>query len=447
MKKLLKKLIPELSPIRLGWHKSKAFVAAFIYGFPARNLTVIGITGTDGKTTTTGMAAHILHENGMAVAALSTAFFRIKENIEWNSTQKTSPSPFTVQKFIKNAKNAGCTHVVLESSSHGLVQGRLDWTFPSVAAITNISEEHLDYHGTMQEYVRAKSLLFRKLKGSGTKVINADDRSFTVLKEIPTKWTIMTSVREPFPKTQNEIECGLWIENTDIRTNGSSAMILSNTGESSPLSLQIPGAFNLANALTAIGCAQACGVALEAASATLASFKGIAGRLEPIDAGQQFNVYIDFTVTPQSYLATLTTLKSMLKPDKRLLVLAGSCGDRMKEKRPDIGRIIASLADGFVITNEDPYTEDPEKIIDEVLRGIPHERTVLLEPQLDEKMSDQFCVRMSDRMRAIKFLLRQAKEGDIVLFCGKGSDTTMMTKSGQIEWNERKIVEEELKNL
>jgi UDP-N-acetylmuramyl tripeptide synthase len=197
--------------------------------------------------------------------------------------------------------------------------------------------------------------------------------------------------------------------------------------------MPIAGAFNFANALCAIGCAHSMNVMLVDCINALSSFKGIPGRMEQIDAGQNFSVYIDFTVTPQSYESTLSTLKSSLKPGGRLLVLAGSCGDRMKEKRPIVGKIVSSFADIAVIANEDPYTEDPEKIIDEVWAGI------------DQKKTDAH--RIFDRREAIRFLLKKAKKDDIVIFCGKGSDTTMMMKSGQIPWNEREIVAEELRAL
>jgi UDP-N-acetylmuramoyl-L-alanyl-D-glutamate--2,6-diaminopimelate ligase len=417
----LKRLIPDDSPVRLLWHRGKAFAAACRYGFPAKQLTVIGITGTDGKTTTVGMVAHILHENGIKVGALSTAFFRIGDRIEWNATQKTSPSPFIVQKFLRDLVNAGCTHAVLEYSSHGLIQGRTLFTYPAVAGITNMSEEHLDYHGTMDAYIRAKGLLFRMLKSGGTKVLNADDRSYASLSEIPTASTITYSAK-------NDLQ--------DIRETPDSctatAMIPDKLQATSyKLILRIPGAFNLSNALCAIHCAHAARVDVQKCIDALKTFTGIPGRMERIDEGQDFHVFVDFTVTPQSYEATLSTLKKALQSGKRLLVLAGSCGDRMKEKRPVVGKIVSEYADVMVVANEDPYTEDPEKIIDEVWAGI------------DPSKTDAH--RIFDRKKAIEFLLDKAQSGDIVILCGKGSDTMMWVKDGQIPWNEREIVRDILK--
>jgi len=435
MKKLLKKLVPETSFPRLVFHRSKAFFAALLNGFPARKLTVIGITGTDGKTTTVGMIAHILRANSKECGALSTAFFQINDKVTWNPTQKTSPSPFIVQKFLKSCVDAGCTHVVLECSSHGLLQGRLNHTWPTVAGMTNLAQEHLDYHGSMDEYLKAKSRLFTMLrKDSGLAVLNADDRSYDSLKKISPPWRVDYSVKKAFGKPEDDHACALWVEDTKADTGFITGTVHSNA-EDVPHQLRIPvsGQFNMQNALCAIGCTHGLNIMLADTVDALRTFQGIPGRMERVDAGQQFPVYIDFTVTPQSYESTLSALRASLKPGGKLLVLTGSCGDRMKEKRPVIGKIVSMYADITVVSNEDPYTEDPEKIIDEVWAGIEQKNTE--------------AHRIFDRHEAIKFLLRKARKDDIVIFCGKGSDTTMWVKTGQIPWNEREIVATELRAL
>lgn len=432
----LKKLIPEQHPVRLVWHKSKALAAAVRYGFPAKKLTVIGVTGTDGKTTTVGMIAHILNANDIPTGALSTAFFQIKKDITWNATQKTSPSPFIIQKFLRQLINEGCTHAVLEYSSHGLVQGRTLFTYPLIGGITNVSAEHLDYHGTMQEYIRAKGLLFHMLqKKGGCKVINGNDDTYSIYNKIPTEWTIGYTTNGSFGEgEQDDKSLGIWTGSIHTSPKGSAAdLFCTGVSNLQPLTLTVPGSFNMDNALCAISCAHAAGVDLDECTRALKSFTGIPGRMERIDAGQDFSVFIDFTVTPQSYEATLSTLKAMLPADKRLLVLMGSCGDRMKEKRPVIGKIASGYADVLVVTNEDPYTEDPEKIIDDVWAGVDQTKTK--------------AHRMSDRKEAIEFLLKEAKKDDIVILCGKGSDTTMWVKGGQIPWNEREIVKTMLGTL
>lgn len=437
----LKSLLGDRNPLRLLYHRAKALAAALRYGFPARHLTIIGVTGTDGKTTTVGMIAHILHAEGIPVGALSTAYFRVKDQIEWNATQKTSPSPFTVQRFLRRLVREGYTHAVLEYSSHGLVQGRTLFTWPQVAGITNTSAEHLDYHGSMDRYRRDKGLLFRMLRGKGTKVLNAEDESYALYREIPSEKTTTFSSHpspspSPSPAGRGE-NIRLWLSDCGATEKGVYAMVHWQdsrlTTQDSRLTLPIPGTFNLFNALCAILCADAVGVPVAASVAALATFPGTPGRMERIDVGQPFAVYIDFTVTPASYEATLSSLRSSLAPGHRLLVLTGSCGDRMREKRPEVGKIVSKYADVMVVANEDPYTEDPEKIIDELWAGIDHDRTK--------------AHRIFDRKKAIEFLLREAKPGDIVILCGKGSDTTMWLKEGQVPWNEREVTREILRTL
>ncbi len=456
MKTLLQWLVPDTSRVRLAYHRTKALIAAISEGFPAKKLIVIGVTGTDGKTTTVGMIAHMLNACGLKTGALSTAFFQVGREIRWNPTQKTSPSPFLVQKFLRELVHSGCTHAVIECSSHGLLQGRVNYTYPAVAGITNVSEEHLDYHRTMERYIEAKAILFRMLGGKGTKVLHATDQSYGTLARIASERTITYVAEAQGPSHLSDGDISLSLRMIESHAQKSRAVLEARSARATseyPLTISIAGTFNLENALCAIGCLQGLAHPPEITSAlrALALFRGIQGRMERLDVGQNFSVYIDFTVTPKSYAATLATLKSMLPDGKRLLVLAGSCGDRMKEKRPIIGKILSDHADIAVITNEDPYTEDPEKIIDEVLSGVPSGiqifNQISTEPFLKMKSLNKFCVRISDRLQAIRFILSQAQEGDIVIVCGKGSDTTMMTKSGQIPWNERVIVQEALKSM
>jgi len=435
----LKQAIPQRSPLRLVWHRVKAFVAALVNGFPARTLTVIGITGTDGKTTTVGMIAHILTIAGIKAGALSTAFLQIGDERTENATQKTSPSPFLIQKFLRRLVHSGCTHAVLEVSSHGLVQGRLNCTWPFVGAVTNVTPEHLDYHGTIDQYRRDKGLLFRMVRRGGTKVLNADDESFLLFQNFPTTYTIVYGRREGTDLQLSSIRATPTGSEATIRWQPAQQAIQDKLGfqssqrqaASEQLTLAIPGAFNLENACCAIACAHAVGIPMDSAVKALHSFSAIPGRMERIDEGQPFSVFVDFTVTPAAYEKTLTTLRTMLPQGKRILVLTGSCGDRMREKRPIVGRICSSLADVVVVSNEDPYTEDPQKIIEEVWAGIDQSKTE--------------AHKIFDRREAIAFLFSQAEPGDAVILCAKGSDTTMMTAEGQIPWNEREIARELLR--
>lgn len=429
----LKRFIAPRNPTRLLWHHIRSFTAAFINGFPARRLLIIGVTGTDGKTTTVSMIAHILAHSGMKVGALSTALFRIGDSSAFNATQKTSPSPFVVQKFLRRLVREGCTHAVLEFSSHGLVQGRNAWTWPRVAAITNTSFEHLDYHGSMEQYRRDKAILFRMLRPEGTKVLNREDETFHMYSALPSAQTIVYGMHPIELTTDTQ----LWAQIQQATSTHTEAVIHrtspSKPDTSAPLHLPLPGSFNVENALCAIACTTALSIPIENASDALRSFTTVPGRMERIEGPQPFTVIVDFTVTPIAYERTLSSLRSTLNQHNRLLVLTGSCGDRMREKRPEIGRICSELADVVFVTNEDPYTEDPDAIIQEVWSGIQQEKTE--------------AHRIRDRKEAMRAIFRSAKEGDIVLLSGKGSDTTMMLKDGQVPWDEREIAQSLLREM
>ena len=405
MKKLIRSFLGHRSTLLLAYHALRAFLAALRYGFPGRRLTIIGITGSDGKTTTVGMVHHIFSTAGIKAGALSTAFLHDGTEFLLNKTQKTSPSPFVVQKLLRTLIRNGCTHAVLEYSSHGLVQHRLDYTWPKVAGITNTSEEHLDYHKTMEQYRRDKRLLFKMTGPKGIHVLNTDDETYKTYKDVP---------------AEKKVEYSTAHVDIQATTHGTSATV-----EGEYIELQLLGAFNIQNALCAIGCSAAIGIPRQECIEHLRSFNGASGRMEQVDAEQSFTVIIDFTVTPNAYKKTLSTIQSCLPEGKKLLVLTGSCGDRMKEKRPQVGSICSEYADVTVVTNEDPYTEDPEKIIDDVWGGIDQTKTE--------------AHRISDRKEAMSFLFNEANDGDIVLLCGKGADTTMWVKSGQIPWSEKEI--------
>lgn len=432
MKALLKRLLPDTHPVRLTYHRTKNQLIALRAGYPAKKLTVIAVTGTDGKTTTVAMIAHILEKTGIKAGAVSTAFFQIGAERKPNPTQKTSVDAGALQTFLRTLVNSGCTHVVIEASSHGLLQGRLSGITPSIAAITNMSMEHLDYHGTMEEYMKAKALLFRALRGRGTKVLHRDDPTCAAFSAIPSTKTFLYS-----PKNQL----------SDIRSEKDRVSATLSTGEgTAALQMHLPGAFNLENALCAITVAQALGIGAERAAEALEDFQGAGGRMERVDSGQPFHVFIDFTVTPAAYERTLASARN-IAAGHRLLVLTGSCGDRMREKRPLVGELCGLMADVIVVTNEDPYTEDPEKIIDDVLAGVPKNIPIVRSAEEAVHAGPKYCVRRSDRLEAIRFLLHTAEPGDVVLLCGKGADVTMMTKAGQISWNEREIVTEELRSM
>jgi len=423
MKEQLRALVSHRNPLRLGWHYARAWAAALLCGFPARSLTVIGITGTDGKTTTVSMVTHILLVAGKRVGSASTTFFQVGEKREENATHQTSMQPMVLQKFLRRLVHEKCEFAVIEMSSHGLVQGRVHHTFPSVSAITNTSREHLDYHGNMQQYRKDKGNIFRMLKGKGTKVLNASDESFALYKIIPSQRTI----------TYGSPGTDMWLSDISLRETESSATLHTGKGGNVQLTLPVAGSFNLENALCAISCAQTVGIPLEMCVQALRSFRSPPGRLECIDEGQGFSVFVDFTVSPQAYAKILTTLQSLVKESGRVLVLCGSCGNRMKEKRPEVGRIVSEHADVVVVTEDETYGEDPHAILEEVWAGITQESCQ--------------AHKIFDRRKAIEWILREAKPGDAVALCGMGPYTSFTKLEGSIPWNEAKIARSVLRSL
>lgn len=414
--KYLRTYIGKRSRIRLFWHACKAFLAALYYRFPARSLTVVCITGTDGKTTTVAMLAHILESHNIKAGALSTAFFKIQSQTSWNTTEKTSPSPFVIQKFLRTLVRNNCTHAILETSSHGLVQHRLDYTWPQYRAITNIAEEHLDYHETMQQYIRDKGILFRIQRPSGTHILHKDDQTFPIYSQY--------SCAKMITYSTTGIDADVRLQSVSVTPQGTVGSIAWNN-QSAECTLPILGEFNQHNALCALSTAYALGISPEQSTQYLRTFPPVPARLETVHVGQPYTVVIDFTVTPQAFTATLQTLEKIKQSSSRLYIVTGACGDRMREKRPIIGEICANKADVLVITDDEPYTEDPAKIRKEILVGTQNKKAIVHE--------------IADRTEAITFCMQNAKPSDIVLLAGLGSYPSRMFHDGPRPWDEKQV--------
>lgn len=419
---LLQHIIGKRNPIRILWHKTKSLVAAAVHGFPARDITVIAISGTDGKTTTVGMITHILRHAERRVGAASTAFLQINDTVEENATHLTSISPWTLQGFLKKLVRNDCEFAVIEMSSHGLVQGRVDYTFPQVAGITNTALEHLDYHGSMDQYRKDKGIMFEKLRGVGVKVLNGNDDSFDMYKAIPTEGTLVYG-----PKGSN-------LSLSDVHaTDNTCSATLHIDSHTDTLHLNVPGTYNLDNALCAIGCALSVGIPLAECLQALKTFAPLPGRMERIDEGQSFSVYVDFAVSPQSYQKSLEALQKVVDGKGRVMVLCSSCGNRMEEKRPIIGNICSEMADVVVVTEDETYGEDPHKVLDEVWAGVDQSKTE--------------AHKIFDRTEAISYLFKNAKKGDAIVLCGMGPFSTFTKIEGRIPWDEREVARRLLREL
>ncbi|MBT4119295.1 MAG: UDP-N-acetylmuramyl-tripeptide synthetase [Candidatus Peribacter sp.] len=422
MLKRLKSLIGNRNPLRILWYKNKAFFAALRYGFPARKLCIVAITGTDGKTTTVGMTAHILRKAGFRVGAASTAFLQIDDITEENATHLTSISPFELQRFLRTLVRKGCEYAVIEMSSHGLVQGRVSYTWPLVSGITNTALEHLDYHGSMEQYRKDKGIIFQMLKGKGVKVLNAADESVELFRKIPSIITV------EYGTDSSDI----YVKAIEANSKSCRATVVSGRQEF-PLGLSIPGTFNLENAMCAMACAKALGVSERKSIDALQSFTALPGRMERIDEGQDFSVFVDFAVSPQSYEKGLEALRKIVGTQGRVMVLCSSCGNRMEEKRPIIGKICSAMADIVVATEDETYGEDPHKVLEEVWAGI------------DQSACEAH--KIFDRREAIEFLCKNARSGDAIILCGMGPFSTFTKLEGRIPWDERVVAREVLQAL
>jgi len=381
------------------------------------------VTGTNGKTTTVQMIAKILEESGKKTAVASTINFKLDDK-EWvNKTKLTTLSSFQVQKFIKQAVKADCECVVLETSSHSLDQYRV-WGIKYVTAvITNITREHLDYHETMESYRQAKLKLFKRVK---TAVINLD-------MENPEEF-LGTSAENKITYSLKNPGANVLAENIVLGTSETKFSV-----RDMEFNLKLLGEFNIENALAAISVGISEGISLEIIKKALEKIKLIPGRMEYVKNNKDLNIFIDYAVTPDSLEKLYTLIKKINTPaggvKSKIIAVFGSCGERDRGKRPIMGEIVSKSADYIIVTNEDPYNEDPQRIIDEVAVGVKN------------KNEEENFWKIIDRREAIKKSLQIAKPGDFVIVTGKGAEETMAIGKKIILWNDRKVIEEELRKI
>lgn len=417
MRHLLSKLVPQ-SIKNIFWHFPQAVLAAYWYGFPGRKLKVVGITGTNGKTTTTTLIGRMLEAAGRKVAVASTIAVRMNGEERVNATKFTTASPWAVQQFLREAVTNDCEYAVLEVSSHALDQYRVWGIHFVVAVITNITREHLDYHHTLEQYREAKEKLFQM---ADIGVVNLDMVKPETFLQLTEK-TWMYSTKE---KTADVVADDI---NLDFRGSTFRALATSFT-------TTLPGLFNIENALAMIATGQALAVSKEAMQEALRETRGIPGRMELVPNDRGVDILIDYAVTPDSFEKLYTTVSPLKIPGTKMIHVFGACGERDRGKRPEMGKLASENADIIILTNEDPYYEDPEKIIDDIEEGISR-----------KKQNEQYY-RIFDRRSAIRKALELSERGDIVLITGKGAEETMAIGNQRISWQERRVIEEELAKL
>lgn len=390
----IRTLIP--APCLSFYHLAFALASAIFYGFPSRHIRVIGVTGTKGKTTVTEMLAQILEESGAKVALANGLRFKIVNNEEPNLLKMTMPGRGKLQRFLRDAVNAGCNYAVIEVTSEGIKQHRHRFIKFSIAAITNLQKEHIEVHGSFEAYRAAKGKLFQAVQS--IHIINAEDPHVGYYRQFPSERKVLYS-------RQDADRFGLL--------------------------LGIPGDFNLMNAVCAATIAESLGITHEIIRAALAEFKGVPGRMQFIQK-EPFRVVVDYAHTPDSLDAVYKTLRGQITNDKSLICVLGSAGGgRDKWKRPAMGEIAAKYCDEIILTNEDPYDEDPDQILSQIKSGISNDKFLISNVR-----------EILDRKMAIEKALLDAKPGDAVIITGKGSERFLAVGKKKIPWSDAEIVRE-----
>ena len=398
----------------------KAFstLCRFFFGFPDKKLRLVAVTGTCGKTTTASMLSFILNLSGKKAGLISSAVNRISEDHE---AKMTTPDPFHISKMLHELVLKGGEYCVIEASSQGIEQQRLFGLEFETAVFTNLTEDHLDYHKTRENYKNAKKKLFSSCK---TAVLNFDDPCFSEFSK-----TAGDSGANVLSFSQKSDDADFTAKNVSVSEDHMDYILVSNA-LIQRFRLNLRGEFNIENSLAAVVAAYNCGVSIENCSNILKNFSSVKGRMEILDTDTPFRVIIDYAHTPDSLKRSLLSLGRFCKG--RLLLLFGCGGEREKEKRAKMGSIAVNFADVVFVTTDNPRSENPLDIIDDILSGIKDEKTPVF-----------VC---ENRKEAIALALKTAKEGDIVLLSGKGHENFQQTKTEKIPFDERKIVRELLKS-
>lgn len=416
-KKLARQLLPAqiIHGAEKSYRKSRGLFWRTRYGFPSRGMRIIGVTGTNGKTTTASYINSMLQAAGLKTAVYTTAFIEINGERQPNRTHMTVSSESAVQSFLSQAKTAGVDWVILEITSHALDQGRGDGIRVEVSVITNLTQEHLDYHGTMEAYATAKARLLGDKYRPQWCILNADDEWFDFFHAKSTGQVLSFG------------ESGiadLQLTAYDLSAHGSS-LTARYHDDHIAFTSQLIGKFNAYNALAAYGVGLAIDLPQEVIGKGIASLSSVPGRMEPVSAGQDFNVIVDFAITPDALESAVKALKE-ITPGK-VHVVFGATGDRDKTKRAPMGKTVGKLADYIYLTDDETYTEDPETIRQEVYKGIKQAKAEKRTKVID------------DRRKAIQAAFSAAKKGDTVLLTGIGHEDYRNMGGVKEPWDEREV--------
>ena len=414
LKRAIESLLPRqlyralLAPYHLAW----TVLRAFLHGFPANKLTIIGVTGTKGKSSVSEMIVAILEEAGHSVALSSTIHFKIGDEVRPNLFKMTLPGRGFIQGLLADAVRKGCTHAVIEVTSEAAVQNRHLLLSLNALVFTNLEREHLESHGGIENYFQAKyrigKALARSKKRPRAVIANTESEYGRRFLQLPVEERIAFSLSDAHEQELADDHVAFTVERTHF-------------------TLPHPGAFSIRNALAAAKTAHFFGIPLETAAAALKKLTVIPGRAERISMGQDFIAVVDYAHTPDSLRALFEAY-----PNRRKICVFGSTGGgRDAWKRPEMGRVAEEYCEEVILTNDDPYDEDPQRIVDAIAGGMKKAPTIEL-----------------DRRKAIALALTRAHAGDAVLIAGKGTDPFLMEKDGKrTPWSDSNVVREELEKL
>ena len=385
-----------------------ALIGSNFFGNPAASMKMIGVTGTNGKTSSTLLLKHVLE----TVLGAKVGLMGTMENMIGDQsipTERTTPESFELQALLAQMRDAGCTHVIMEVSSHALTLERVGGLHYTVAAFTNLTEDHLDFHKTMEEYCDAKAMLFGRCDYA---VGNLDD---------PWYDRLCGGAKCPMLTVSAKGEAGLYARDAELLSDGICFTAVSGNQEVS-VNLPIPGKFTVYNALTVLGMAMQLGISLTDAAQALKTAKGVKGRVEVVPTGRPYTILIDYAHTPDGLENVLSSVKGFCKG--RLIAVFGCGGDRDPIKRPIMGKIGADIADIAIITSDNPRTEDPNAIIADIVKGIDKNNYEVIE----------------NRVKAIGYAMDIAQENDIIVLAGKGHETYQEINGVKNHLDEREVV-------
>lgn len=435
-------MIPE--PMLAIYHRLLARVSALVYRNPSQELIVIGVTGTNGKTTASFYLARALEASGFAAGCTTTALMKIGKK-EWiNKTKMTMPGRFFLQKMMREMVDAGCRYAVIETSSQGLAQGRHLSIAYDVAVFTNLTPEHIEAHGGFENYKKAKHILFEHVgKRHAKRIAGATVPKGAVLNADSGHAEYYAEAQGIEVKEWYGIDAhrGLYAEDVALDATGS-RFVLRDVKDASlrvPVRLNQPGDYNISNALAALAVCRLLGVDLEKAAKQLEGIMTVPGRFERIEAGQPWTAIVDYAPEPESFKQLYRALKAV--PRERTIHVLGSCGGgRDVARRPILGQLAAENADIVIVTNEDPYDDHPREIIDQVATGAREAG----------KIEGENLFLVEDRKDAIVQAMAMARPNDLVVMTGKGCEPWICIADGKkIPWDEagtaREAIEQALK--